>query len=355
MEEEKVLIDKLIKEGSLNLDEYERILESRTELSSYVRTEAVRVRERVYGRKIFIRALIEISNYCRNDCYYCGIRKDNIKINRYRLSADEILTASQKAYELGFRTVVLQGGEDPAMDLSRMCDLIRSIKENIPDLRVTLSLGELSRRSYRALYEAGADRYLLRHETINPVHYGRMHPPGMTLERRLECLTELREIGFKTGSGFMVGSPYQTLRDLAKELRFFQEFRPDMCGIGPYLVHKDTPFHDQSNGDVDMTLFLISMLRLIKPDILLPATTALGTARKSGREAGILAGANVLMPNMTPGVRGRDYNLYDNKLYTGLESGENIKEIKDEMMGIGYETVISPGDDPKSPTEPLEF
>lgn len=342
------LVDSLVADKSLSTDEYLQIIRDRAHIKDYVRDIAVQIQKEVYSNTIFVRALVEVSNYCRNDCYYCGIRKSNKKIQRYRLDPHTILDTAHRAYERGFRTLVLQGGEDPYFSGERTAQLVKEIKKYYTDMRITLSLGQKSHEDYQRFFDAGADRYLLRHETINPRHYSLLHPEGMTLESRLACLEDLRDIGFQPGSGFMVGSPYQTEEDLAKELKFYEEFKPDMCGIGPYLLHQDTPFKDKKDGDVEMTLFLLSLLRIIHPPVLLPATTALGTARESGRNLGILAGCNVLMPNLTPDSRGRDYKLYDHKIYTGLESAENIDDLRDEIAKLGYEIIVSPGDGPES-------
>lgn len=343
------LIDRLDAGEPLCEAEFELLLENRdAESTEYLRGKAEAKRIAVFGRAVYIRGLIEISNYCKNDCLYCGIRRSNGNARRYRLSEEEILACADAGYELGFRTVVLQGGEDGYFTDERMCGIVSEIKRRHPDCAVTLSLGERSRESYQALFDAGADRYLLRHETADREHYGRLHPERMSFDNRLRCLRDLREIGFQTGCGFMVGSPYQTNRTLAEDLAFIQEFRPEMCGIGPFVPHHDTPFADRPAGSVELTCFLLSVIRLIHPKVLLPATTALGTMHPQGRELGILAGANVVMPNLSPvGVR-KLYELYDNKICTGEESAQCIACLTARIAQTGYGIVTDRGDFPKS-------
>lgn len=297
-----------------------------------------------FSKKIYIRGLIELSSYCKNDCLYCGIRRSNKNAVRYRLTKNEILSCCEKGYALGFRTFVLQGGEDGYFSDDVMCDIVGSIKSAYPDCAVTLSLGERSRESFQRLFDAGADRYLLRHETATAEHYSKLHPCEMKLETRMECLKNLKEIGFQTGAGFMVGSPYQTLENLADDLMFLKSFNPHMCGIGPFIPHRDTPFADRESGSVRITLVLLSIIRLMLPSVLLPATTALGTADGKGREKGVLHGANVVMPNLSPTEHRADYSLYDNKICTGDEAAECIKSLSDRMKAIGYEIVTDRGD-----------
>ena len=305
---------------------------------------AVRARRDIYGTAVFVRGLIEISNICKNDCRYCGIRRGNGSASRYRLTPEEIFACAEEGYALGFRTFVLQGGEDPFFTDAVLCDIIKRIKGRFPDCAVTLSLGERSRESYAALRQAGADRYLLRHETADPAHYAKLHPPEMRFENRMRCLGDLRALGYQVGAGFMVGSPYQTNAELAKDLAFIQEFKPDMCGIGPFIPHKDTPFAGYPAGSLEDTLFLLSLIRLIHPPVLLPATTALGTVHPRGRELGILAGANVVMPNLSPVPVRKKYELYDNKICTGEESAECKNCLEARMRSIGYEIVTDRGD-----------
>ena len=339
------LIDKLQKEHRLTVDEYKKLIDGYDrDLVSYTAEKAREEREKYYGKDVYIRGLIEISNYCKNDCYYCGIRKSNKGCNRYRLREEEIAECCDEGYALGFRTFVLQGGEDGHYTDDLLCRAISKIKERHPDCAVTLSLGERSRNSYQRLFEAGADRYLLRHETATKEHYEKLHPKEMSFDKRMQCLAQLKEIGYQVGCGFMVGSPYQRAEDLARDLKFIEEFSPEMCGIGPFITHKDTPFRDEKSGSVELTLFLLSLIRLIKPNILLPATTALGTLSQDGRERGILAGANVIMPNLSPLSVRKKYMLYDNKIATGQESAQCVEELKVRMKETGYEVVTDRGD-----------
>ena len=336
---------KLIETGSLSTTEYECLIYNRNEeIAEFLKKEAVKKRKEVYGNTVFIRGLIEISNICKNDCLYCGIRASNKECDRYRLTKDEILSCCDEGYALGFRTFVMQGGEDLHFTDEILVDIIGSIKEKYPDCAVTLSLGERSRESYQKLYDAGADRYLLRHETADEAHYNKLHPKKMSYKTRMECLKNLKEIGFQTGCGFMVGSPYQTTENLAKDLKFIEEISPQMCGIGPFIPHKATEFRDCPSGDVELTCYLLSMIRLIKPTILLPATTALGSAEQGGREKGILCGANVIMPNLSPPSVRKKYELYNNKLISGNESAQEIENLKNSMKNIGYEIVTDRGD-----------
>ncbi len=343
--EVKKLSDKLLNEHKLSVNEYEALLLNRdAEVFDILKNKAVELRKRIYGNKIYIRGLIEISNYCKNDCFYCGIRRSNKNCERYRLSADEILACCKNGCEIGFRTFVLQGGEDAYYNDDNLCNIIADIKSRYPDCAVTLSLGERSKESYLRLFQAGADRYLLRHETADGEHYSRLHPEKMKLESRLDCLNTLKDIGYQVGCGMMVGSPFQTYRNLAEDLKFIEEFQPDMCGIGPFIPHKETPFKDCNSGDVELTCFLLAVIRIIKPDVLLPATTALGTLAKNGREMGIEASANVVMPNLSPFDVRDKYSLYDNKLHSGTESAERLEELKQTMKAIGYEVVCDRGD-----------
>ena len=339
------IISKLIKEHSLTLNEYQKLTCGyNEELAAVLRDEAVRLRKEIYGNAVYIRGLIEISNICKNDCLYCGIRKSNGLFERYRLSSDEILECCDYGYTLGFRTFVLQGGEDGFFTDEYLCELVAKIKKEHPDCAVTLSLGERSEESYKKLFHAGADRYLLRHETADSDHYSKLHPENLTFENRISCLESLKKTGFQVGCGFLVGSPYQTPEAIAKDLKFIEEFKPDMCGIGPFIPHKDTPFRDYPAGSVDFTCFLLSIIRIIKPDILLPSTTALGTLSENGREKGILSGANVVMPNLSPEEARSRYMLYNNKLNTGVESAEKLEELKQRINAIGYEIVTDRGD-----------
>ncbi len=312
--------------------------------NDYLMERATAVRQRVYGKDVYIRGLIEFTNYCRNNCYYCGIRRDNKKIHRYRLDKAGIMACCGEGYRLGFRTFVLQGGEDGFYTDDIICDLLESIKSQYSDCAVTLSIGEKSRASYEHYYRAGADRYLLRHETANEAHYGKLHPAELSLSHRKECLYNLKEIGFQVGAGFMVGSPGQTVDTLYEDLQFLRELNPHMVGIGPFIPQQDTPFGDKTAGTVEMTVRLLAIIRLLLPQVLLPATTALGTIDPVGREKGLMAGANVVMPNLSPkGVRDK-YALYDKKICTGEEAAECIVCLKNRVDKLGYSIVCDRGD-----------
>lgn len=340
-----LLAEKLYKNHSLTVREYEKLISERTsESAQYLTEKADEVRKRVYGNQVFVRGLIEISNICKNDCLYCGIRGGNANCERYRLTPEEILLCCKEGYALGFRTFVLQGGEDGFFTDEILCDLIKKIKNLFPECAVTLSLGERSRESYEKLYVSGADRYLLRHETADEWLYKKLHPENMSLKNRMECLKNLKEIGFQTGCGFMVGAPYQTAEHIAKDLKFIEEFKPDMCGIGPFVPHKDTIFKSHGHGSAELTCYLLSVIRLIHPNVLLPATTALGTIDPIGREKGILAGANVVMPNLSPEQVRKKYDLYDNKVSSGAESAMQRKNLENRMEKIGFRVVTARGD-----------
>ncbi|HJF55107.1 MAG TPA: [FeFe] hydrogenase H-cluster radical SAM maturase HydE [Anaerotruncus colihominis] len=297
-----------------------------------------------FGNRIYTRGLIEFTNYCRCDCYYCGIRRSNRQTERYRLTQEEILACCRAGYALGFRTFVLQGGEDPYFTDERICRIVSAVKSSWPDCAVTLSIGEKEHSSYRLYRKAGADRYLLRHETASPAHYRRLHPPEQTPQRRRQCLWSLKELGYQVGAGFMVGSPYQTPENLADDLLFLHELSPQMAGIGPFIPHHQTPFSAFPAGTLRQTLLMVALTRLILPNALLPATTALGTIAPDGRERGVLAGANVVMPNLSPvGVR-KQYALYDNKICTGDEAAECRACLQNRMRSIGYELAVDRGD-----------
>ncbi|SEK80590.1 [FeFe] hydrogenase H-cluster radical SAM maturase HydE [Ruminococcus albus] len=341
----KALIDKLNSEKHLEKDEWVRVL---SEFDDDDRVYAADIAREIstsrFGNKIFIRGIVEFSNVCKNDCYYCGIRRSNTNVQRYRLTADEILECCDEGYGLGFRTFVLQSGEDKSYTNDVLCDIVRRIKAAHPDCAVTLSLGELSYDEYKALREAGADRYLLRHETADKAHYEKLHPAEMSWDNRMECLKYLKELGYQTGAGIMVGSPYQTMECIAEDMLFFESFKPEMIGIGPFLPHKDTPFRDEPKGSYELTLFLLSLCRILLPDVLLPATTALGTIRPNGREEGVKAGANVIMPNLSPTAVRKKYMLYDNKICTGDESAQCRGCLEARMKTIGYEVAVTRGD-----------
>ena len=343
--ETKLLIEKLNTTSSLDTDEYEYLMDNRDEeAAALLKDYAVKKRQEIYGNKVFIRGLIEISNICKNDCYYCGIRKSNTNCQRYRLTKEEILECCNDGYKLGFRTFVLQGGEDGYFTDDVLCDLISTIRGKHPDCAITLSLGERTKESYQKLFDSGANRYLLRHETADSAHYSKLHPEELTLQNRMECLNNLKKIGFQTGCGFMVESPYQKTEHLAQDLKFIEIFSPQMCGVGPFIPHKDTIFNDCDAGNVDLCCYLLSIIRLIKPNILLPATTALSSAKKDGRQRGILSGANVVMPNLSPLSVRKKYELYDGKVATDEESAQSLKLLKKSMQDIGYEVVVDRGD-----------
>ncbi|MDR2352118.1 MAG: [FeFe] hydrogenase H-cluster radical SAM maturase HydE, partial [Deltaproteobacteria bacterium] len=330
------LIDKLAVSQTLSGSELLALLENRTQVADYLFQVAREVRDQIFGKDIYIRGLLEFTNYCKNNCLYCGIRKGNTKAERYRLNQKEILERSAEGYSLGFRTFVLQGGEDPFYSPNYIADIVREIKASFPDIAITLSLGEHPSSSYELWYSAGADRYLLRHETRNALHYASLHPTEMSLSNRLKCLQTLKDLGYQVGCGFMVGSPGQTLSHLVEDLLFVKEFSPHMVGIGPFIPHHDTPLGEFPAGDVDLTLFLLALLRLLEPKLLLPATTALGSLDSFGREKGILAGANVIMPILTPpGVR-KKYLLYDNKICTGDTAQACRFCVQKRVEGIGH-------------------
>ena len=339
------LVERLERDRSLSTEEYELLIANYSEQNAALLKErAVRVRKAVYDNAVFTRGLIELSSICKNDCLYCGIRAGNTRAQRYRLTPEEILACCREGWALGFRTFVLQGGEDPWFTDERLCPLLRQIKTEFPSCAITLSLGERSYESFLRLFEAGADRYLLRHETANPEHYRMLHPETLSWEHRMQCLRDLKQIGYQVGCGFMVGSPYQTPRHLAEDLKFIERFHPDMCGIGPFIPHKDTPFGSFPGGSVELSCYLLSILRLMQPNLLLPATTALGTLDPRGREKGILAGANVVMPNLSPVSVRKKYMLYDNKICTGEESAQCRGCLAERMKSVGYRLVIDRGD-----------
>ena len=341
----KELIDLLEKTRHLDRQQWIALLESYTdEDRAYAAHKAAQTAVRVFGKEIFIRGIVEFSNVCRNDCYYCGIRKSNANCERYRLTKEQILDCCDAGYEYGFRTFVLQSGEDKSFTTDKLCDIVGSIKKAHPDCAVTLSVGELEYEDYKRLFDAGADRYLLRHETANPEHYRKLHPSDMSWQRRMDCLKQLKEIGYQTGCGMMVGAPYQTVEDIADDLMFVERFKPEMIGMGPFIPHKDTPFKDKPAGSYKLTLFLISLCRLMLPDCLIPATTALGTIRPDGREHGVMAGANVIMPNLSPMNVRKKYLLYDGKICTGDESAQCRACLERRMESIGYKVIITRGD-----------
>lgn len=341
----RYLIDKLENEHILLKDEFLTLLTEITdEELLMLRERARKTAQKYFDNKIYIRGLIEFTNYCKNDCYYCGIRRSNRNVIRYRLTKEDILKCADTGYSLGFRTFVLQGGEDPYYTDDRLADLIKSIKNRYPDCAVTLSVGEKSYDSYARLFKAGADRYLLRHETANEEHYRKLHPPSLSLQNRKQCLFNLKEIGYQVGAGFMVGSPYQTVGNLVEDLLFLKQLNPHMVGIGPFIPHHQTPFANETAGSLRQTLMLLSIIRLMLPNVLLPATTALGTVHPEGRELGILSGANVVMPNLSPSKVRKNYELYDNKICTGDEAAECRYCLELRINRIGYRLVVDRGD-----------
>lgn len=345
MTETKALIEKLNRQKQLEKEEWIFLLENRNpEDAEFLFALARKIAKQQFGNRIYTRGLIEFTNYCRNNCFYCGIRRDNRSVCRYRLTKEEILECCRSGYKLGFRTFVLQGGEDLFFTDEKLEEIIGEIKKEFPDCAITLSLGERSYESYLKLYQAGADRYLLRHETADNTHYGMLHPPELSAEHRKECLYHLKEIGYQTGTGFMVGSPGQTLECLAEDLLFIRQLNPQMVGIGPFVPHHETPFAHEKGGTLELTLYLLGLLRVMLPKVLLPATTALGTIDGKGREKGILAGANVVMPNLSPITVRKKYELYDNKICTGEEAAECRQCLSDRMAGIGYELAVDRGD-----------
>jgi len=337
------MVERLLAEGNLCDADLKRLLET-AEYDGALFERADEVRRQYYGTDVYIRGLIELTNYCRNDCYYCGIRRSNRHAKRYRLTKEEILSCCEAGYSLGYRTFVLQGGEDGYYTDERMCGIVSEIRRRYADCAITLSLGERSFESYQRLYDSGADRYLLRHETANEQHYRSLHPQEMSLWNRKQCLWNLKEIGYQVGSGFMVGSPGQTTENLIEDLRFLQELQPAMIGIGPFIPHKDTPFGRKTQGSLASTLRLVAVLRLMFPRALIPATTALGTIHPQGRELGLKAGANVVMPNLSPADVRTLYELYNNKLCTGEEAAECRGYLEKRVHTAGYRIVTGRGD-----------
>ena len=348
----KTLIHQLDTTHHLSAAQWHTLLDTHTPDDDHLLTDLARkTAQEQFGKKIYMRGLIEFTNYCKNDCYYCGIRCSNHHAQRYRLSPNDILACCEEGYTLGFRTFVLQGGEDAGIPDEELCQIITAIKQRYPDCAVTLSVGEREHAVYQSFFDAGADRFLLRHETADAAHYQILHPPVLTAEHRKVCLWDLKKIGFQVGAGFMVGSPGQSHETIVKDLLFLQELQPHMVGIGPFLPHRETPFHAHPAGSTELTLFLLSCVRLMLPHVLLPATTALGTAASNGREQGILAGANVVMPNLSPQSVRKKYMLYDNKVCTGDESAQAVSHLKQSLAAIGYELSTDRGDSPLMQTQ----
>lgn len=343
----KDIIDRVRRTRQITAAELELLLKSEDrEVIEYLFAQARQTAQSVFGKHIYIRGLIEFTNVCKNDCYYCGIRKSNKHVQRYRLTKESILECCEKGYALGFRTFVLQGGEDAYFSDERMCDLICSIREKYQDCAITISIGEREKKSYACLKEAGADRFLLRHETADEQHYKKLHPKSQTLSHRIQCLFDLKELGYQVGCGFMVGSPGQSVETMWQDIQLILKLQPQMVGIGPFIPQRDTPFSEEKAGTLEDTLRLLAILRLVHPTVLLPATTALGTIHPEGRELGILAGANVVMPNLSPAESRKKYQLYDNKICMDAEAAEGLEELKKRIEKIGYEVVVDRGDAP---------
>lgn len=339
------IIDNFYHTHRISDDDMVKIIDcDNRDVTDYLMEKAVQARKAVYGNEVYIRGLIEISNICKNDCYYCGIRKSNMNVKRYRLSKEDILHCADNGYKLGFRTFVLQGGEDIFFSDDFLCGIIGELKENYPDCAVTLSLGERTRESYERLYAAGADRYLLRHETATKEHYEKLHPANMSFDNRMKCLENLKDIGYQTGCGMMIGSPEQTVYDIVRDIRFIEEFKPHMVGMGPFIPHKDTCFADKEAGSVLLTLKVMAIVRIMMPHVLLPSTTALATMCNDGHRAGIMAGCNVIMPNLSPEHAKENYTLYDNKANSGTEDALKIQALAERMNELGYTVVIKRGD-----------
>lgn len=338
-------LELLEKRRTLPDDEFKVLLDTFTEEDlQFAMKRAKEIRESIFGNEVFIRGLIELTSYCVCDCLYCGIRRGNRTAERYRLSKEEVLSCCKIGYELGFRTFVIQGGEDPYYTDEVMTDIVSSIRKEYEDCAITLSLGERTKESYKRLYEAGADRYLLRHETADEEHYGKLHPKGEQLQIRMKYLWDLKEIGYQVGTGFMVGSPFQNSSTLVKDLRFLRELNPEMVGIGPFVPHHESVFRDYDHGSLELTLMLLSIIRLMMPDALIPSTTSLGTIHPKGRDLGMQAGANVVMPNLSPTQVRKKYLLYDNKAFTGCEAAESLGLLEKSMESIGYQVVVHRGD-----------
>lgn len=338
------LVEKLKTNRCLSEEEFLYLLNNQNDFKDKLFKEARKITDDHFGNKLYVRGLLEISNICKNDCYYCGIRKGNKNVKRYRLPEDVILSSAKFGQELGFKTFVLQGGEDPYYTDERMCSILSGIKSFAPECAITLSIGERNFDSYKKLKEAGADRFLLRHEAADERLYRLLHPEEMSLDNRKECLFNLKKLNFQTGSGFMVGAPYQTYEDIVKDLLFLYELQPQMIGIGPFISQHDTKFSKEKNGTVELTVFLISILRLMFPNANIPSTTSLATLSSEGRVMGINAGANVFMPNISPEFAKANYNLYDNKLHTKMESAKNLEDLKNHFKKLGYEIVMERGD-----------
>ncbi len=344
------ILDKLERDHILAKDEFVALLETLSreglggETGAGLAARALAAREKAFGRDVYLRGLIEFTSHCKNDCLYCGLRRSNRKAERYRLSAAEIMARCQIGYDLDFRTFVLQGGEDPYFTDDRMLEIIGGLRRKFPDCAITLSVGEKSRQTYEEYFRAGADRFLLRHETASPEHYSRLHPPGMSLAARQECLFALKDIGFQVGAGFMVGSPFQTMWDLAEDLLFIARLQPQMVGIGPFIPHPETPLGRYEHGSPALTVAVLGILRLMLPRALIPATTALGTVDPESREKALSFGANVMMPNLSPLNVRKKYNIYTGKIHLDEEAAEGVSRLRTRLKTLGYATPLTRGD-----------
>lgn len=290
------------------------------------------VRQEFVGDEVHLRGLIEFTNICRQTCKYCGIRRENSKVNRYRLSKDEIISMARHGVRNGFKTLVMQGGEDSFFTKDLICEIIFEIKKM--DVALTLSLGERSFEDYKAFKDAGADRYLLRIETTDKELYKSVHP-GMSFENRKRCLYDLKSLGYETGTGCLIGLPGQTVESLADDILFFKELDADMVGVGPFIPHPETPFAKSSCGSFNLALKVMAITRLLLPNINIPATTAMETLSPNGRLIALQSGANVFMPNITEGVSPSKYEIYPDK--SGINGAKNgiIGEINENLKVIG--------------------
>lgn len=337
-------LDKLLQQDILSQEDMLDLLHNRSAYADTIKQAATEKRQAAYSNKVFIRGLIELSSYCKQDCYYCGLRRSNPEAKRYRLSAEVVLDQAKRGYDLGVRTFVLQGGEDPHFTDERLIPLVQRLKQLYPDVAITLSLGERPKESYQKLWDAGADRYLLRHETADEEHYQILHPKPMQFSSRRKALLDLKEIGFQTGAGMMVGSPGQTMDTLAKDLLFLQELKPQMVGIGPFIHAGDTPFANEPDGDVSLTLYLLQLVRLLLPNALIPATTALATKDEAARMEALITSANVVMPNLTPAEKRADYAIYENKRAFALEAIEGLDQLRQLLEDNQLSLDLSRGD-----------
>lgn len=309
-----------------------------------LRQNAVRTARKQFGLGIYIRGLIELSSYCYCDCLYCGLRRSNRSAERYRLSIDEVMECCKEGYKLGFRTFVLQGGEDGTHSDEWLEELVCRIRSRYEDVAITLSLGERGEASYLRLKRAGANRYLLRHEAANEALYESLHPKGRGLQHRLSCLEALKRCGYQTGMGMMIGVKGQTIEHLVEDLLLIRKMQPEMVGIGPFLPHHATPLGNEPAGDLQLTLATIAIVRLMLPHALIPSTTALATLTPRGRLEGILSGANVVMPNLSPSDVRAKYAIYENKASWGKEAAEGLAALESELQSIGYHIDYARGD-----------